>query len=87
MRDRSVGENIALSLEVTGHFGKKVREKVSQVLAEVGLQAREKDSILYLSAGEQQRVAISLGLWFMTLLFFSRMNPQAIWIFGRLTMS
>ena len=50
LRDRSVGENIALSLEVTGHFGKKMREKVSQVLAEVGLQAREKDSILYLSA-------------------------------------
>jgi cell division transport system ATP-binding protein len=62
LRDRSVGENIALSLEVTGHFGKEVREKVSQVLAEVGLQAREKDSILYLSAGEQQRVAIARAL-------------------------
>jgi len=62
LRDRSVGENIALSLEVTGHSGKKVREKVSQVLAEVGLQAREKDFILYLSAGEQQRVAIARAL-------------------------
>ena len=62
LRDRSVGENIALSLEVTGHFGKKVREKVSEVLTEVGLQEREKDSILCLSAGEQQRIAIARAL-------------------------
>jgi cell division transport system ATP-binding protein len=62
LQDRSVSENVALTLEVRGQFGKEVRAKVSEVLAEVGLQGREKDSIFSLSAGEQQRVAIARAL-------------------------
>jgi len=62
LQDRSVSENVALTLEVRGQFGKEVRAKVSEALAEVGLQGREKDSILSLSAGEQQRVAIARAL-------------------------
>jgi len=62
LRDRTVGENIAFALEVTGHSTKEVRKKVSEILNRVGLQAREEDSILSLSAGEQQRVAIARAL-------------------------
>jgi cell division transport system ATP-binding protein len=62
LQDRSVSENVALSLEVRGQFGKGVRDKVSDALFEVGLQGREKDSIFSLSAGEQQRVAIARAL-------------------------
>ncbi|MGQ9646188.1 MAG: cell division ATP-binding protein FtsE [Thermodesulfobacteriota bacterium] len=61
-RDRSVGENIAFALEVTGHAPKEVRKKVSEILNRVGLRAREEDSVLSLSAGEQQRVAIARAL-------------------------
>jgi cell division transport system ATP-binding protein len=62
LRDRTVGENIAFALEVTGHSSKEVRKKVSEILNRVGLQAREEDSVLSLSAGEQQRVAIARAL-------------------------
>jgi len=62
LRDRTVGENIAFALEVTGHSSKAVRKKVSEILSQVGLQAREEDSVLSLSAGEQQRVAIARAL-------------------------
>jgi cell division transport system ATP-binding protein len=62
LRDRTVSENIAFALEVTGHGRKEVKKRVSEVLEKVGLQERERDSILALSAGEQQRVAIARAL-------------------------
>ena len=62
LRDRTVGENIGFVLEVMGHPLKMIKEKVSQTLIQMGLQEREKDSILSLSAGEQQRVAIGRAL-------------------------
>ncbi len=62
LRDRTVGENIAFALEVTGHSGREVRRKVSEILSRVGLREREEDSVLSLSAGEQQRVAIARAL-------------------------
>lgn len=62
LRDRNVKENIAFTLEVTGHPSKEVRERVSEALRQMGLEKREKDSILSLSAGEQQRVAIGRAL-------------------------
>jgi cell division transport system ATP-binding protein len=62
LQDRSVSENVSLALEVRGQFGKEVRARVSETLAEVGLQGKERDSISSLSAGEQQRVAIARAL-------------------------
>ena len=62
LRDRTVGENIAFTLEVTGHSGEGIKRKVSEILRQLGLEDREKDSILSLSAGEQQRVAIARAL-------------------------
>lgn len=62
LKDWTVGENIAFVLEVTGHIRKEVKKRVSEILRWVGLQEREKDSILSLSAGERQRVAIARAL-------------------------
>lgn len=62
LRDRTVSENIAFALEVTGHSRQEIKKRVSEVLEKVGLQERERDSILSLSAGEQQRVAIARAL-------------------------
>jgi cell division transport system ATP-binding protein len=62
LRDRTVGENIAFVLEVTGQVRKEAKKRVPELLRRVRLQEREKDSILALSAGEQQRLAIARAL-------------------------
>jgi cell division transport system ATP-binding protein len=62
LRDRSVSDNIAFVLEVTGHVRREAKRKVEEILRRVGLQEREGDSILSLSAGELQRVAIARAL-------------------------
>jgi len=59
LRDRTVGENIAFALEVTGHPPTEIRRRVLEILKWVGLLGRERDSVLTLSAGEKQRVAIA----------------------------
>jgi cell division transport system ATP-binding protein len=62
LRDRTVNENVAFALEVTGHPRKEAKSKASQMLRRVGLEERGEDMILALSAGEQQRVAIARAL-------------------------
>jgi cell division transport system ATP-binding protein len=62
LRDRTVNQNVAFALEVTGHTRKESKLKASDMLSRVGLEEREQDPILALSAGEQQRVAIARAL-------------------------
>ena len=62
LKDRTVNENVAFVLEVTGHTPKEAKSKASDVLSRVGLEEREEDPILALSAGEQQRVAIARAI-------------------------
>jgi cell division transport system ATP-binding protein len=62
LRDRTVNENVAFALEVTGHTRKEAKSKASEMLTRIGLEEREEDPILALSAGEQQRVAIARAL-------------------------
>ncbi len=62
LRDRTVNENVAFALEITGHSRKEAKNKASEMLRRVGLEEREEDPILALSAGEQQRVAIARAL-------------------------
>jgi cell division transport system ATP-binding protein len=59
LRDRTVNANVAFALEVTGHARKEAKNRASETLRRVGLEDREGDSILSLSAGEKQRVAIA----------------------------
>ncbi|MEP6695082.1 MAG: cell division ATP-binding protein FtsE [Chloroflexota bacterium] len=59
---KTVTENIAFALLVTGHGGQVVREETDRALALVGLTHRRSHFPRELSGGEQQRVAIARAL-------------------------
>ncbi len=59
---RTVAENVAFALLVTGHEGAVVREETERVLALVGLTGRRDHFPDQLSGGEQQRAAIARAL-------------------------
>ena len=59
---KTVFENVALALEVTGQRGAFIRKKTHQTLRLVGLANKEKAYPLQLSGGEQQRVAIARAI-------------------------
>ncbi|MEJ7696649.1 MAG: ATP-binding cassette domain-containing protein [Candidatus Limnocylindrales bacterium] len=56
---KSVWENVAFALEVTGYPRRHIRPAVDRVLAIVGLTAQARQTPAQLSGGEQQRTAIS----------------------------
>ena len=60
--DRTVEENVAFALEVTGGRRSTIPAKVARLLARVGLAARGKAMPGELSGGERQRVAIARAL-------------------------
>ncbi len=59
---KTVWENVAFALEVTGTPRAKVRPAVDRVLALVGLTAQARQVPAQLSGGEQQRTAIARAL-------------------------
>ena len=59
---KTVAENVAFALLVTGHEGGFVKEETDRVLALVGLGQRRTHFPRELSGGEQQRVAIARAL-------------------------
>jgi cell division transport system ATP-binding protein len=59
---KTVAENVAFALVVTGHSGSVVREETERVLALVGLTPRSEHYPDQLSGGEQQRTAIARAL-------------------------
>ncbi len=59
---KSVWENVAFALEVTGTPGKQIRPAVDRVLSLVGLTAQASQLPSTLSGGEQQRTAIARAL-------------------------
>ena len=59
---KTVWENVAFALEVTGAPGGRVRQRVPQLLSLVGLQDHAHHLPTQLSGGEQQRVAIARAL-------------------------
>jgi cell division transport system ATP-binding protein len=59
---KTVAENVAFALIVTGHGGAIVREETERVLALVGLSQRREHFPDQLSGGEQQRTAIARAL-------------------------
>lgn len=58
----SIYENVALGLKYRGHPPAEISQRVSEVLALVGLHGRERESAAALSGGELQRVAIARAL-------------------------
>lgn len=59
LNDRTVFENVALPLLITGHHPHEVGRRVRAALDKVGLLKKEKRLPLALSGGEQQRVGIA----------------------------
>ncbi len=57
--NRSVFENVALSLEVLGFKREQLTKRVKQVIEGVGLGDKLYRKVIQLSGGEQQRVAIA----------------------------
>jgi cell division transport system ATP-binding protein len=60
--NRTVLENVAISLEVLGWGKKDIGKKVYHILKEVGLEHKIHTTPLRLSGGEQQRVALARAL-------------------------
>jgi len=60
--NKSVAENVAFALEVTGTPGRVIRPAVERVLSIVGLTAQAKQLPAQLSGGELQRTAIARAL-------------------------
>ena len=59
---KTVFENVALALEVSGGRRNFIRKKTHQTLRLVGLAEKENNYPLQLSGGEQQRVAIARAI-------------------------
>jgi ABC-type lipoprotein export system ATPase subunit len=55
-------ENVELPMMIAGHSGRKWTEWAKELLDAVGLADRMKHKLSALSGGEQQRVAIAIGL-------------------------
>lgn len=62
LNNKTVYQNVALALEVTGEKPSLIRKKTHQALRSVGLAKKEKAFPLQLSGGEQQRVAIARAI-------------------------
>lgn len=60
--DRTVFENIAFVLKVTGNRRNQIKKKVDRVLADVGLSGKGNRYPHEISGGEQQRVAIARAI-------------------------
>lgn len=59
---KTLAENVAFALEVSGKSGKKIKELVPKVMNIVGLGGKMKRYPSEVSGGEQQRVAIARAL-------------------------
>ena len=59
---RTIEENVALALQVTGTPPRETRARVFAILKQLGLQHRRYHHPLSLSGGEQQRVVIARAL-------------------------
>jgi len=62
LANRSVFENVAITLEVLGWESKDIGKKVYHILKRLGIEHKMDVSPLRLSGGEQQRVALARAL-------------------------
>ena len=60
--NKTVYENIAFAMEITGNKAKDIRRKVPSILSMVGLSDKARSYPSELSGGEQQRVGIARAI-------------------------
>jgi cell division transport system ATP-binding protein len=62
LEDRTVAENIAIGMRITGAAPFAIKRRVASLLNEIGLYHKRESKPQSLSGGEQQRVAIARAL-------------------------
>ena len=62
LEDRTVYDNVALPLQISGHKNNLIKDKVFLMLKKVGIEDKYKSLPLKLSGGERQRVSIARAL-------------------------
>ncbi len=62
MEKGTVFDNVAFALKAVERPWPEIQRRVPAVLERVGLQGREKDNVMHLSGGEQQRVAVARAI-------------------------
>lgn len=60
--DRTVAENVALTLRILGHGGRTMTREVNKALDRVGLQKKKNHKPWHLSGGEMQRVVLARAI-------------------------
>lgn len=62
LEKKTVFQNVAFAMEITGASRKEIREKVDITLSIMGLSAKRNELPSHLSGGEQQRVALARAI-------------------------
>lgn len=62
MESKTVYENVAFAMEVSGYKNKHIKKRVPQALEQVGLLIKTDTFVQELSGGEKQRVSIARAL-------------------------
>ena len=62
MERNNVFDNVAFALKAVERPWREIKNRVPQVLERVGLNGREKENVMHLSGGEQQRVAVARAI-------------------------
>ena len=71
MEKGTVFDNVSFALKAVERPWKEIRRRVPEVLERVGLSGREKDHVMNLSGGEQQRVAVARAIINNPLILFA----------------
>ena len=62
LEKKTVFQNVAFAMEITGASRKEIKEKVDITLSLMGLSAKRDEYPTHLSGGEQQRVALARSI-------------------------
>ena len=71
MERNNVFDNVAFALRAVERPWKEIKRRVPEVLERVGLAGREKENVMHLSGGEQQRVAVARAIINNPLILFA----------------
>ena len=71
MERNNVFDNVAFALKAVERPWKEIKSRVPAILERVGLAGREKENVMHLSGGEQQRVAVARAIVNNPLILFA----------------
>ncbi|MBR2783250.1 MAG: ATP-binding cassette domain-containing protein [Firmicutes bacterium] len=71
MEKSTVFDNVAFALKAVERPWSEIKQRVPDILERVGLGGREKDNVMHLSGGEQQRVCVARAIVNNPLILFA----------------